>query len=136
MEIQSSGEVWGKEEISGVKTKIENVLVQNWKSLGRVKNYTKNVLVILESGCLDFLSKSTHTQVVLNIPGLSQTHLPFSYQIVRYFSARSLSIAEVYCSPLLTHTQLAVSTGGTCQMQFSSHGMISVPIGVSICLFV
>lgn len=86
---QSSKEFRGKGEISGGKTKIENVLVQNWNSSVRVKNDSKNGIVLLESGCFDFCLNPLIIQVLLNILGLSQIRWPFSHQMAHYFSAPS-----------------------------------------------
>lgn len=107
MEIESSREIWGKGETSGGNTTIENILVENWKSLGRMKNYTRKGAVVLDSGCLDScLNPLVIQALLLNALGLSQTHLPFSHQIARYFSAPSLHVSKVSCSLLLTHNLL------------------------------
>lgn len=84
---QSTGEIGGKGETNGGKTKTGNVLVQNWKSLGRVKNYSPNGTAILETGRLEFCLNPLTIQVLQKVLGLSQTYLLFSHQTAHYFSA-------------------------------------------------
>lgn len=55
MEIESSGEFRGKGKMSEGKTKKKDCPCKKWEiSLGRVKNFTTNGTLVLESGSLDF----------------------------------------------------------------------------------
>lgn len=135
MEIESSGEIWGKGETSRRKTKIENVLIKKRKIVRESPKLHSKWHSHFGIRKPWFLSKSTP------FPSASSEYSgPVPNSLFFFLPNCSLFLSTIsQCSRsvllAIACTQLAISILGTCQMQFSSHGMTLLPIWVFIYLF-